>query len=131
MLNAHFQITGYSYALLLSICCLSGVLTFHVYHRKAYTVGHQMRACVSTTVYEKSLRVSSRASTRFTVGEVTNLMSADAQKFQQVMLDINVLWSGPLDLCLAAYFLYDLVGWEATLAGLSMIFVCVPVRLIL
>ncbi len=86
-----------------------------------------MRACVSAAVYEKSLRVSSRSSAKFTAGEVTNLMTADAIMFHEMMSFVDVLYSGPLQLCLAAYFLNDLVGWEAALAGLSMIFICVPV----
>lgn len=44
------------------------------------------------------------------MGEMVNLMSVDAQRFMDVSPFINLLWSAPLQVTLAIYFL-----WQVTL----------------
>lgn len=44
------------------------------------------------------------------MGEMVNLMSVDAQRFMDVSPFINLLWSAPLQVILAIYFL-----WQVTL----------------
>lgn len=45
-----------------------------------------------------------------TVGEIVNLMSVDAQRFMDLTTYINMLWSAPLQIGLAIYFLYQILG---------------------
>ena len=39
-----------------------------------------------------------------------NLMSVDAERFMELTTYINMLWSAPLQIALALYFLWDLLG---------------------
>ena len=52
----------------------------------------------------------------YLVGETTNLMAIDSQKFMDMVLLINIIWSSPLQIALAMYFLWDILG-AASLAG--------------
>ena len=56
-----------------------------------------------------------------TVGETTNLMSIDTQKFMDLMLYLNMIWASPLQIALAIYSLWQILG-PASLAGESPIF---------
>ncbi len=51
-----------------------------------------------------------------TVGETTNLMQIDTQKFMDLCLYFNITWSCPLQIALALYFLWDILG-PSSLAG--------------
>ena len=53
----------------------------------------------------------------FPVGETTNLMSIDTQKFMDLTLYLNMLWASPLQIALAMYFLWDILG-VSSLAGM-------------
>jgi len=53
------------------------------------------------------------------VGETTNLMSIDTQKFQDLMLYLNMAWSSPLQIALAMFFLWQVLG-PSSMAGISL-----------
>lgn len=44
------------------------------------------------------------------MGEIVNLMSVDAQRFMDLTTYLNMLWSAPLQIGLAIYFLYQILG---------------------
>lgn len=54
--------------------------------------------------------MSNKARKDSTLGEIVNLMSVDAQRFMDLMPYLNVLWSAPLQIILALYFLYGTLG---------------------
>ena len=49
-------------------------------------------------------------------GEIVNLISVDSQKLEDACLMINMMWSCPLQVGLAIYFLYNTIG-AAVFAG--------------
>lgn len=44
------------------------------------------------------------------MGEIVNLMSVDAQRFTDLMAYINMVWSAPLQITLALFFLWQYLG---------------------
>lgn len=52
----------------------------------------------------------------FSVGETTNLMQIDSQKFLDLSLYLNMAWISPLQIVLAMYFLWGILG-PSSLAG--------------
>ena len=52
------------------------------------------------------------------VGETTNLMSIDTQKFMDLVLYLNMIWSSPLQIILCLYFLWGILG-PSSLAGIQ------------
>ena len=44
------------------------------------------------------------------MGEIVNLMSVDAQRFMDLTTSVNMLWSSPLQIGLAIYLLYQILG---------------------
>jgi hypothetical protein len=47
------------------------------------------------------------------VGETTNLMSIDTQKFMDLMLYLNMAWASPVQIALAMFFLWQILGPSA------------------
>lgn len=69
------------------------------------------------SIYKKALRLSNAARKESTVGEIVNLMAVDAQRFMDLTTYINMIWSAPLQIGLALFFLWDLLG-PSVLAGM-------------
>jgi ATP-binding cassette subfamily C (CFTR/MRP) protein 1 len=54
--------------------------------------------------------MSNTARKESTVGEIVNLMSVDAQRFVDLTAYLNMIWSAPLQIAVALYFLWDTLG---------------------
>ncbi len=69
-----------------------------------------MKAACSAAVYRKCLSLSNLARKEYTVGQIVNIMTTDANTFQEVMPSLNMIWSMPLQvtkifLCLRKQFM--------------------------
>ena len=62
-----------------------------------------------------------------TVGEIVNLMSVDAQRLQDVTGYLWMIWSCPLQIAIAIYMLWGIVGPSA-LAGLAVMILLIPIN---
>ena len=77
--------------------------------------------------FRKSLRISSAGKKDTTSGEIVNLMSVDAQRICDLVPYVNMLWSSPLQIVVAIYMLYQILG-PSVFAGLLVMIVLVPVN---
>lgn len=57
-------------------------------------------------------------------------MSVDAQRLYDVMFFVMLLWSAPLQIAIAIYFLWDVLG-IAVLAGLVILAATMPFNVLL
>ena len=119
---------GYLWVVLLLVTATLQVTVSNHYFRQTYLAAFQMRTAVICAVYRKTLTIANHARQKFTSGEITNLMSIDAQRFVEIVPFLNTVWSGPFQFGLAIYFLYDLVGWSA-LAGLGVFAILIPINM--
>jgi hypothetical protein len=62
-----------------------------------------------SSLHLQALVITNSVKRESTVGEMVNLMSVDAQRFMDVSPFINLLWSAPLQVILAIYFLWQVV----------------------
>lgn len=62
---------------------------------------------------------------RKTTGEVVNLMAVDAQRLQDAMSYIAMLWSGVFQIVVSLWYLFDLMG-PSVLAGVVIMLVSIP-----
>ena len=82
---------------------------------------------VIASIYRKTLRSTSAVKQSSSVGEIVNLMSVDAQRFMDFMGFFHTLWSAPLQIAVAMYFLYELMGY-AMFAGLITLILTLPLN---
>lgn len=54
----------------------------------------------------QALLITNSARKSSTVGEIVNLMSVDAQRLMDLTTYINMIWSAPLQVIFALYFLW-------------------------
>ncbi|XP_069939625.1 multidrug resistance-associated protein 1 isoform X2 [Cherax quadricarinatus] len=118
---------GYFYAVVMLVCTQLQSFILGQYFLKMFLAGLQIRTGVISAVYRKALRISNSARKESTVGEIVNLMAVDAQRFMDLTTYINMLWSAPLQIALALYFLWQILG-PSVLAGLAVMIVLIPVN---
>ncbi|KAF9329230.1 hypothetical protein BG006_007662 [Podila minutissima] len=118
---------GYTIAGLMFVCSLSQTTVLHQYFHLCLRTGMHIRAGLVTAIYQKSLRLSNSARQEFTVGEIVNHMSIDAQRVQDLVTYLHVVWSGLFQIAIALYLLYDTMGW-AIFAGVAIMICTIPLN---
>ncbi|KAJ8730882.1 hypothetical protein PYW08_002295 [Mythimna loreyi] len=118
---------GYVYAIALLACATVQTMLLAHYFTRMYLVGMRIRTALTSAIYRKSLRMSNAARKESTVGEIVNLMSVDAQRFVELTAYLNMIWSAPLQIALALYFLWGILG-PSVLAGLAVMIILIPVN---
>ncbi|KAL6103555.1 abcc1 [Pungitius sinensis] len=118
---------GYFYTALLFICTCVQSLILQKYFHVCFVSGMRLRTAIIGAVYRKALVISSEARRTSTVGEIVNLMSVDAQRFMDLITYINMIWSAPLQVVLALYFLWQNLG-PSVLAGVAVMVLMVPIN---
>lgn len=76
------------------------------------------------------LKLSNAARRTSTVGEIVNLMSVDAQRFNDMMTYINMVWSGPVQITISIYFLWMTLG-PSILAGVAVMIIMIPINAVI
>ncbi|KAK5854000.1 hypothetical protein PBY51_015104 [Eleginops maclovinus] len=118
---------GYLYAVLLLLVALLQSLFLQQYFQRCFVLGMKVRTAIIAAVYKKALVVSNDTRKESTVGETVNLMSADAQRFNDVTNFIHLLWSCPIQILLSIFFLWIELG-PSVLAGLAVMVLMGPIN---
>ncbi|XP_068610353.1 ATP-binding cassette sub-family C member 3 [Brachionichthys hirsutus] len=116
---------GYSLAFLMFFTAILQTLILHRHFQYCFVTGMNVRTAVIGAIYRKALVITNAAKRSSTVGEVVNLMSVDAQRFMDLTTFLNMLWSAPLQIVLALYFLWQNLG-PSVLAGVAVMVMLIP-----
>lgn len=107
---------GIFYAVLLFAVATIKTLCAAQYNKHMVLIGLRIRTALVGVIYQKSLCLSNTARKAKTVGEIVNLMAVDTLRLKDLTTYINMVWSSPVQIIFAIYFLYDLLG-AAIFAG--------------
>eukprot|EP00753_Platysulcus_tardus_P003847 PLAT12496.16.p1 GENE.PLAT12496.16~~PLAT12496.16.p1 ORF type:complete len:1587 (+),score=934.98 PLAT12496.16:2689-7449(+) len=102
-------------------------VVLHQYFHRVFRTGMRVRTAIVATIYAKALRLSRAAKEEQQTGQLVNLMSVDAARLQSLMTYLQSVWSSPLQIALALFFLFQEIG-VSTLAGVGVIAVMVPIQ---
>uniref|UniRef100_A0A673CN08 ATP-binding cassette, sub-family C (CFTR/MRP), member 3 n=1 Tax=Sphaeramia orbicularis TaxID=375764 RepID=A0A673CN08_9TELE len=116
---------GYALAFLMFFTAFLQTLILHQHFQYCFVTGMNVRTAVIGAIYRKALVITNAAKRASTVGEVVNLMSVDAQRFMDLTTFLNMLWSAPLQIMLALYFLWQNLG-PSVLAGVAVMILLIP-----
>ncbi|XP_017271649.1 canalicular multispecific organic anion transporter 2 isoform X1 [Kryptolebias marmoratus] len=116
---------GYALAFLMFFTALLQTLILHHHFQYCFITGMNVRTAIIGAIYRKALVITNAAKRSSTVGEIVNLMSVDAQRFMDLTTFLNMLWSAPLQIMLALYFLWQNLG-PSVLAGVAVMIMLIP-----
>ncbi|XP_076252825.1 ATP-binding cassette sub-family C member 10 isoform X2 [Rhynchophorus ferrugineus] len=119
---------GYLYAVGLMSTTLIAALCDSHFSFYMSLVGFRMRGAIITTIYKKTLTVSSRIlNSHFSLGEIVNFMSTDTDRIVNACPSFHSLWNIPFQLGVTLYLLYIQVG-PSFLAGVAFSIILIPVN---
>eukprot|EP01039_Chlorochromonas_danica_P007900 gene7900-8715_t len=117
---------GLSYVVALFCANLVMSLCLRQYFWWCYRVGMNLRSAIVTSVYQKALVISAATMSRKTTGEISNLMSVDSSRLQDLTPYLHALWYSFFQIALALFFLWRQLGISC-LSGMAVIVVAIPV----
>ena len=121
---------GYLYMILLVGINLVNTILNSQFYIKQMFIGLRVRAAITSALFRKSLRLSSKSRKERSVGQTVNLMQIDAQRLVDLIENLNLLWSSPLTIALSIYSLWGFLG-PSCLAGLLVMVLLIPTNLVL
>ncbi|KAF9087096.1 hypothetical protein BGX23_008372 [Mortierella sp. AD031] len=92
-----------------------------------FELGFQARAATVAMIYRKSLKLSPQARQKSTVGEITNHMAVDAEKWNMAANTMPLLLVLPTELIVGSFLLYRILGWSL-FAGFAVFFIITPIQ---
>ena len=118
---------GFVYCALLVLASTTNTLLYQHLCYVQDEVGLRLQTAVTAAVYKKSMRLSSKSRQSMTVGDATNLIAVDCQRFIDVTFFLNHIWASPLLIVLCLVQLWSILG-PSSLAGFTVILVLVPIQ---
>ncbi|XP_069884465.1 ATP-binding cassette sub-family C member 3 [Dipodomys merriami] len=116
---------GFLLAGLMFMSSMMQTLILHQYYHCIFVTALRLRTAIIGIIYRKALVITSSVRRKSTVGEMVNLMSVDAQRFMDLFPFLHLIWSAPLQIILAIYFLWQILG-PSVLAGVALMVLLIP-----
>ncbi|KAJ7290727.1 multidrug resistance-associated ABC transporter [Mycena rebaudengoi] len=107
----------------------ASLLTNHSY-QLGMRNGLLVRTSIIGSIFRKSLRLSGRARLEHSVGQITTMISSDAEKFDLLSYLAHYTWIAPLQLIIVIGLLIKTIGVSA-LVGFGLLIVAAPPQAIL
>ncbi|XP_037664364.1 canalicular multispecific organic anion transporter 2 isoform X2 [Choloepus didactylus] len=118
---------GFLVAALMFTCSVIQTLALHQHFQCIFVTALQLRTGIIGVIYRKALVITNSVKQESTVGEIVNLMAVDAQRFMDLAPFLNLVWSAPLQIILAIYFLWQNLG-PSILAGVALMVLLIPLN---
>ncbi|XP_053388123.1 multidrug resistance-associated protein 1-like isoform X2 [Mercenaria mercenaria] len=118
---------GIIYCLIVVISMETSSIFYNAQCHYAACLGLKIKHSLMYLIYQKALTVS-KAENKISVGDVVNHMSVDCQRIQDSVFYSYYLPNCILFLTIASYFLYVTVGGPATIGGMCLLCMIVPLN---
>lgn len=102
----------------------------HQYFQRVFDLGMRIKSSLTTVVYEKSLVLSNETKQASNTGDIVNLMSVDVQRLQDLVQNLQIIWSGPFQIIICLYSLHGLLG-NSMWAGVFIMIIMIPLNAVL
>ncbi|KAH9112446.1 hypothetical protein LEN26_013282, partial [Aphanomyces euteiches] len=117
--------TGLYYALAIFVAGVVQSFSLRQYFFLCFETGMRFRSAVVTAVYEKSLVIAASAKAKKSTGEITNLMSIDGERLEDLPTGLHAIWYALFQILGSSYLLYLQVGYSF-LAGVAVMLLLFP-----
>uniref|UniRef100_A0A673W5I6 Canalicular multispecific organic anion transporter 2-like n=1 Tax=Salmo trutta TaxID=8032 RepID=A0A673W5I6_SALTR len=117
---------GYALAFLMFFTAFLQTLILHQHFQYCFVTGMRLRTSIIGAIYRKK-HARTYPYALLNLFLFFNLMSVDAQRFMDLTTFLNMLWSAPLQIILALYFLWQNLG-PSVLAGVAVMILLIPLN---
>ncbi|CAG2110844.1 unnamed protein product, partial [Medioppia subpectinata] len=110
------------------LCTILYIMFFHTTLTRFMQLGMRARNACCTLMYKKSLKLNRLSMGKTTVGQMINLMSNDANRFDEFALFASYFIISPIQTAITIYIMYTYMGW-ASLVPVVLIIVLIVFQL--
>ncbi|XP_010488818.1 PREDICTED: ABC transporter C family member 13-like [Camelina sativa] len=118
---------GYTLAISLGLASIFKSFLDTQYTFRLSKLKLKLRSSIMSVIYRKCLLVNTANRSGFSEGEIQTFMSVDADRIVNLCNSLHDMWSLPLQIGIALYFLYTQVNF-AFLSGLAVTILLIPVN---
>ncbi|KAJ2439521.1 hypothetical protein GGF42_007924, partial [Coemansia sp. RSA 2424] len=118
---------GYFYACCMLVLQNIQTIVLHQSLQINTDTGLKIRSSLTTAIYKKAMRLSNETRQEYTIGNISTLYSVDVDRIGGVSDYAHILWSGPLQISMVVYMLYNTLGWSV-FAGVAIMVISVPLN---
>ncbi|CAF0892753.1 unnamed protein product [Didymodactylos carnosus] len=106
-------------------CSASSSVLYHSFFYRMQQCSMQLRIAYTGIIYKKLLRLSSQSMNKTSTGQITNLLSNDANLIETALLFMNFLWMSPLGIVFVVITLWYFVRYIAFIpVGYTLALLC-------
>ncbi|XP_053982950.1 ATP-binding cassette sub-family C member 4-like [Hylaeus volcanicus] len=114
----------------LVVCIMIVIFLLHHADLMSQRVGMKLRIAVSALVYRKVLRLSKRALTQTTSGQIVNFLSNDVSRFEELCYYLNFVWITPFQIMIIGTIMGLRIGISSLVGIGALVAMAVPVHTI-
>lgn len=118
---------GFMIALAMFVVSASQTFFAHQYYQRAFDLGMKIKTALTSRIYAKSLILSNESRLKTSTGDIVNIMAVDVQRLQDLVQNVQMIWSGPFQIAICLISLYNLLGSLAWIALVVML-ILIPVN---
>ncbi|KAJ6037891.1 2-alkenal reductase [Penicillium canescens] len=118
---------GRGIGIVIGITCMQVLQSLGTNHfmYKGMIVGGQAKAVLTSVIFNKALKLSGRAKSRWTNGRILTLLSVDIDRINIASGMLHILWTAPLTIILTLVILAINIGYSA-LSGYALLVIGIP-----
>ncbi|RLV89993.1 Metal resistance protein YCF1 [Spathaspora sp. JA1] len=121
---------GFLIALSMFVVSVVQTACLHQYFERAFELGMKIKSSLSASIYNKSLVLSNESKQESSTGDIVNLMSVDVQRLQDLVQNLQIVWSGPFQIVLCLMSLHGLIG-NSMWAGVAIMIIMIPLNAVI
>ncbi|XP_019646601.1 PREDICTED: multidrug resistance-associated protein 4-like isoform X1 [Branchiostoma belcheri] len=122
---------AYGYAAGISACAMALAVLHHPYFYGVSVYGWRLRVACCSLIHKKALKLSNKAMTETTTGQIVNLLSNDVNRFDQVPMFLHYLWIAPAQVATVVSLLWLDLGLSALVGVVGFVLLLLPVQTLL
>ncbi|KAJ1553509.1 hypothetical protein HK405_007699, partial [Cladochytrium tenue] len=126
--NAPPMWLGIVYAVVLFVLNSTASMCIAYYYQRATAYGITVRGLLTAVAYRKSLRLSGASRRIFNNGRITNIISSDLPRLEQLLMYFHLFWTYPLQIIVILGLLIHELGAIAALSGVFVLVLVAPLQ---
>lgn len=121
---------GFMIAGAMFVVSVTQTACLHQYFQRVFDMGMRIKSSLTAVVYDKSLVLSNETKQASNTGDIVNLMSVDVQRLQDLVQNLQIIWSGPFQIIICLYSLHGLLG-NSMWAGVFIMVIMIPLNAVI
>ncbi|ETO01993.1 hypothetical protein RFI_35447 [Reticulomyxa filosa] len=105
-----------------------GTFLLHQYFHQCFLVGMRVTSALISACYDKALRLTASARSEHTTGNLMTIVTVDVRKIRDVFPYGWILISGPFQIVIAIYLLYQQISWTVFVGVGAQIIIMTPLQ---